>query len=69
MKFVTPDKTDLMVIERVSPHPDGIEVEGTIMGAMPMKAVLTPVELRRGFRFLRPRIIIAVIRMLLTGRA
>ena len=69
MKFVTPDKTDLILIEAVRPHLDGIEIEGTIMGAMPMKAVLTPSELRRGFRFLRPRIIIAVIRMLLTGKA
>lgn len=69
MKFVTPDKTDLIVIEKVARHPDGLQIQGTIMGAMPMTAVLTPAELRRGFRFLRPGIIIALIRMLVLGRA
>ena len=64
MKFVTPDRTDLIVIEAVRPHADGLEIEGTIMGAMPMKAVLTPTELRRGFRFLSLRTIFALIGML-----
>ena len=64
MKFVTPDKTDLIVIEAVRPHKDGLEIEGTIMGAMPMKAMLTPAELRRGFRFLSLRTIFALIGML-----
>ena len=64
MKFFTPEKTELMVIESVAPHPDGIEIAGTIMGAMPMKAVLTPAELRRGFRFLNFRTIAALIGML-----
>ena len=69
MKFVTPDKTELIVIEKVAPHPDGLEVRGTIMGAMPMTAVLTPSELRRGFRFLTPRIIMTLIRMIFAGKA
>jgi hypothetical protein len=64
MKFVTPDKTELIVIEKVAPHPDGLEVQGTIMGAMPMTAVLTPAELRRGFRFLTLRTILALLGML-----
>ena len=69
MKLSTPDNTDLIVITAVAPHRDGLLIEGTIMGAMPMKAVLRPAELRRGFRFLRPRVILAVIRMILLGRA
>jgi len=64
MKFFTPDKTELIVIERVAPHPDGLLIDGTIMGAMPMTAVLTPAELRRGFRLLRLRTVIALIGML-----
>jgi hypothetical protein len=64
MKFLTPDKTELIVIEKVAPHPDGLEVQGTIMGAMPMTAVLTPAELRRGFRFLTPRTILSLLGML-----
>jgi hypothetical protein len=69
MKFYTPDKTELIVINAVAPHPDGLLIEGTIMGAMPMKAVLRPEELRRAFRFLRPATIIAIMKMLILGRA
>ena len=64
MKLSTPDNTDLIVITAVAPHKDGLLIEGTIMGAMPMKAVLRPTELRRGLRFLNPRVIAALFRML-----
>ncbi len=64
MKFFTPEKTELIVITSVAPHPDGLMVEGKIMGAMPMKAVLRPAELRAGFRFLRPRVLFALASML-----
>ncbi len=64
MKLTTPEKTDLIVITAVAPHPDGLLIEGRIMGAMPMKAVLRPVELRAGFRFLRPRVVFAMLAML-----
>jgi hypothetical protein len=69
VKLTTPEKTDLIVIEKVAPHEGGLLIEGTIMGAMPMKAVLSPAELRRGFRFLSLRTIMTVIRMIFTGRA
>jgi hypothetical protein len=64
MKLVTPDNTDLIVITAVAPHKDGLLIEGTIMGAMPMKAVLRPAELRRGLRFLRLPVIGALLGML-----
>ena len=64
MKFYTSDNTELIMITAVAPHPDGLEIEGTIMGAMPMKAVLRPADLRRGFRFLSFRVICALIGML-----
>jgi hypothetical protein len=67
MKLFTPDKTELIVIDAVAPHPDGLLIEGVIMGAMPMKAVLRPTELRRGLRFLRPRTLAALIGMLFRG--
>ena len=54
MKFFTPERAELIVITAVEPHPDGVVVSGKIMGAMPMKAVLRPEELRAGFAFLRP---------------
>jgi hypothetical protein len=66
MKFYTPEKTDLIDVTAVRPHPDGLLIEGKIMGAMPMKAVLRPHELRSGLRFLTPRTIWALLRMLLS---
>jgi hypothetical protein len=64
MKFHTPEKTELIVITSVAPHKDGLLLEGKIMGAMPMKAVLRPAELRAGLGFLRPRVLFAILAML-----
>lgn len=66
MKFYTPEKTDLIDVTAVRPHPDGLLIEGKIMGAMPMKAVLRPHELRAGLRLLTPRTIWSLLRMLLS---
>jgi hypothetical protein len=64
MKFHTPEKTDLIEVTGVRPHEDGILIEGTIMGAMPMKAVLRPAELRRGFSLLSLRTVATLVTML-----
>lgn len=64
MKFYTPDKTDLIEVTAVRPHPDGLLIEGTIMGAMPMKAVLRAAELRRGFSLLSPGTVARLFAML-----
>ncbi|HTY66484.1 MAG TPA: hypothetical protein VMH36_07525 [Alphaproteobacteria bacterium] len=64
MRLYTPDKTELLVIKSVRPHKDGLIIEGTIMGAMPMKAILRPEELRRGFRLVSLRTIVTAIVML-----
>ncbi len=66
MKFYTPEKTDLIDVTAVRPHPDGLLIEGKIMGAMPMKAVLRPRELRAGLRFLTARTIWTLLRMLVS---
>lgn len=66
MKFYTPEKTDLIDVTAVRPHSDGLLIEGKIMGAMPMKAVLRPHELRAGLRFLTAATIWTVFRMLFT---
>ena len=42
MKLYTPEQTDLIDVTAVGPHPDGLLIEGKIMGVMPMKAVLRP---------------------------
>jgi len=64
VKFFTPDKTDLIEVTALRPHPEGLLIEGTIMGAMPMKAVLRPAELRRGFALLRVAIVARLVAML-----
>jgi hypothetical protein len=59
-----PDGSELIEVVDVQPHAKGLLVSGQIMGAMPMKAVLKPSELRAGFKFLSPRLVMTVISML-----
>ena len=64
MKLVTTEGTDLLDVTAVTATPEGLVIEGQIMGAMPMKALLRPAELRRGMRFARWRILVAVLGMI-----
>jgi hypothetical protein len=69
MKLFTPEKTELLDVTKVSSSIDGVVIEGTIMGALPMRAVLTPAELRKAFSLLTLRTIVTLIAMLFrTGR-
>jgi hypothetical protein len=52
MKIFTPDGSELMTIETVEATEAGIVIGGRIMGAMPMKGVIRPAELKSGRRFL-----------------
>jgi hypothetical protein len=65
VKFYTPEKTVLMDITAVKSHPDGLLIEGKIMGAMPMKAILHPEEMRKAFKLMNRPLYIKVIGMLL----
>jgi hypothetical protein len=64
MKLFTPDKTELLVVTAVTPHAEGLLIEGKIMGAMPMKAVLRPAELRKSLGLLSFRTVFALVAML-----
>lgn len=65
MKFFTPDRSELIDIAEVTPEADGtIVISGRIMGAMPMKAVLRPDQLRAGFRLISLRLVLALVAML-----
>jgi hypothetical protein len=64
MKLVTSENTDLMEVKAIEATSEGLVIDGLIMGAMPMKALLTPAELRRGLRFLTPRVLMALVCML-----
>lgn len=64
MKLITTEGTDLLDVTAITATSEGLVIEGQIMGAMPMKALLRPAELRRGLRFARPRIVFALVCML-----
>jgi hypothetical protein len=64
MKIYTIDKTVLLDIAKVTPHEQGVVIEGKIMGTMPMKAVLRPDQLRSGLKLVTPRLIWRLVRML-----
>jgi hypothetical protein len=64
MKLFTPEKAELLNVTTVAVHRDGIIIHGRIMGAMPMKAVLTPQELRRTFKLFGPKIYWTLLTML-----
>jgi len=66
MKLFTPEKVELLNVTAVAPHRDGLIIHGRIMGAMPMKAVLTPQELRRTFRLFGPKLYWTILLMLFT---
>jgi hypothetical protein len=63
MKLFTPEKTELIDVTKVSSSIDGVVIEGTIMGALPMRAVLTPAELRKAFSLLTLRTILTLTAM------
>lgn len=69
MKLFTTDKTVLMEVSTLAPHTDGLVIEGVIMGAMPLKAVLRPEELRAGVRLVSLKMIWFLLKMLVTGKA
>ena len=64
MKLFTPDNIELLVVTSLSPDAEGLLIVGKIMGAMPMKAVLTPQEFRRAFRLLSFRTLLSIVLML-----
>ena len=64
MKLFTPEKTELINVTAVKPHGDGLLIEGKIMSAMPMKAVLRPGELRQAFALLSLPTVLRLLAML-----
>lgn len=64
MKMQTPDGSELIEVVEVQPHEGGLLVSGQIMGAMPMKAVLKPSQLRAGLRFVSFRLVFRLLAML-----
>jgi hypothetical protein len=64
MKLYTSDSNELMNVSAITPEGSNLIVTGTIMGAMPIQAVLTPSELRKSFKLLSIGTVFSVIKML-----
>ena len=52
MKLYASDNSDLMEINTISRVEGNLVVEGTIMGAMPIRAVVKPAEVRGIFKLM-----------------
>jgi hypothetical protein len=63
---MTSDNTELMEVSSFKTDQSNLVVCGTIMGAMPIEAVLTPAELRKVFKLLTFKTVWHVIKMLFT---
>jgi len=63
MTIFTPDKAELMEIETLSRSGDNLIIKGTIMGAMPMSAVVPPEQVRRAFGLLNFKLILFLLSM------
>jgi hypothetical protein len=66
MKLNTSDNTELMEVSSLKTQESNLVVCGTIMGAMPIEAVLTPAELRSAFKLLTFKTVFHIIKMLFT---
>jgi hypothetical protein len=64
MKLFTSDDSELMEVSQLRVEDGKLVVVGTIMGAIPTEAVLTPAELRQSLKLLNFRVIGALISML-----
>lgn len=52
MKLYASDNSDLMEISAISRDGRNLIVEGTIMGSMPIRAVVKPAEIRGAFKLM-----------------
>lgn len=67
MRLFGPDGSDIMEIEAIALEKGNIVIHGKIMGAMPLSAVIRPVQLRKGIKLISLRVVLRGIRMLITG--
>ena len=64
MKLITSENTELMEVTALKTDGENLVVVGTIMGAMPIEAVLTPAELRRSLKLLSFALVFFIVKML-----
>ena len=64
MKLFMQENAELMDVERLKMENGNLIVVGTIMGAMPTEAIITPAELRGGFKLLSFGLVVSIVKML-----
>jgi hypothetical protein len=64
LKLYSPEKAVLMEVSAIKFHERGLLIQGKIMGTMPLKAILTPGELRAGFKLMSFAILGRILGML-----
>lgn len=63
MKLYTTDNTELMEVSKISTENGKLLIVGTIMGAMPIQAVLSGTEMRKAFSILSFGTILSALRI------
>ncbi|MEQ8836304.1 MAG: hypothetical protein RID07_05810 [Lacipirellulaceae bacterium] len=67
MKLYSSDNSDLMTVNSITREDNNLIVEGTIMGSMPIRAVVKPAEVRRVFGVMSFGTLLFAITMLFRG--
>lgn len=67
MKLYTTDNSELMDIASIQAEGRNLVVEGTIMGAMPVRAIVKPAEMRAALRIMSARTMLSAFLMLFRG--
>lgn len=64
MQLLTKDGDNLMTVEKIERDGSALVVHGEIMGALPVRAVLTPGEARKALKLLDIKTIAFIVSML-----
>jgi uncharacterized membrane protein YkgB len=67
MKLYASDNSDLMEINKIYRESNNLVVEGVIMGAMPIKAIVKPAEIRRASSLMNLKTKLFAVSMLFRG--
>ncbi len=64
MILYSPDNSALMEIQSLERSGDELVIKGKVFGTMPITARLTPTEVRKGLKMMRPSLAWFLLRML-----
>jgi len=69
MEIYTTDNDTLMTVEMLEPKGNNLIIHGEIMGAMPVRAVLTPDQARAALKLLNFRSVLFLLTILFRSGA